>query len=192
VSYVLRDWTLGIYMSYQSAPILGRPSSINANPISRWLNRGPGPAQQVAGQSLFTSNWTDYDGKVHTDELDINCHCYDPRTTQVLNSAAWASIPDGQWGAQQTGIRYYRGFRYPNENINFGRTFRVKERVTLNVRAEFSNAFNRTRLPQPVAGGSYASPILRSNGLITGGFGSVLPTNVQDVRNGTIVARVTF
>jgi hypothetical protein len=192
VSYVLSDWTLGIFMSYQSAPILGRPTSINANPISRWLNRGPGPGQQVAGQSLFTSNWTDYDGKVHTDELDINCHCYDPRTTPVLNSAAWASIPDGQWGAQQTGIRNYRGFRYPNENINFGRTFRVKERVTLNVRAEFSNAFNRTRLPQPVAGGSYASPILRSGGIVTGGFGAVLPTNVQDVRNGTIVARITF
>ena len=192
LDYALSDWTLGVYMQYQSAPILARPTSINPNPISRWLNRGPGPGQAVAGQSLYTSNWTDYAGTVHTDELDINCHCFDPRTTQVLNSAAWASIPDGQWGAQQTGIRGYRGFRYPNENINFGRTFRFKERVTLNVRAEFSNAFNRTRLPQPVATGSYASPILRTGGIVTGGFGAVLPTNVQDVRNGTLVARITF
>ncbi len=64
--------------------------------------------------------------------------------------------------------------------------------MSFNIRAEFSNAFNRTRLPQPVAGGSYTSPILRTNGLVTGGFGAVLPTNVQDVRNGTIVARITF
>jgi hypothetical protein len=34
--------------------------------------------------------------------------------------------------------------------------------------------------------------VLRTNGITTGGFGTVLPTNVQDVRNGTIVARVTF
>lgn len=192
LGYALSDWTLGISLNYSSPTILARPTSINANPISRWLNRGPGPAQQVAGQPLYTTNWVDYDGKTHTDELDINCHCYDPRTTQVLNSAAWASIPDGQWGAQQTGIRSYRGYRYPNENINFGRTFRIKERVTFNVRAEFSNAFNRTRLPQPVAGGSYLSPIVKGGGINTGGFGAVLPTNVQDVRNGTIVARITF
>jgi len=192
LDYALSDWTLGTFMQYQSAPILARPTSINANPISRWLARGPGTAQRVAGQPLFTTNWVDLDGKTRTDELDINCHCYDPRITPVLNAAAWSSIPDGQWGAQQSTFRDYRGFRYPSENLNFGRTFRVKERVTLNVRAEFSNAFNRTRLPQPVAGGSYASPILRTNGLVTGGFGAVLPTNVQDVRNGTIVARITF
>ena len=192
LNYVLSDWTLGVYMQYQSAPILARPNSLNPNPISRWLNRGPGPAQRVDGQSLYTSNWVDYDGKTHTDELDINCHCFDPRTTQVLNPAAWSNIPDGQWGAQQTGIRGYRGFRYPNENINVGRTFRFTERVTFNVRAEFSNAFNRTRLPQPVAGGSYLTPIVKGGGINTGGFGAVLPTNVQDVRNGTIVARITF
>jgi hypothetical protein len=175
VSFVLSDWTLGAYMQYQSATVLGRPSSINPNPISRWLGRGPGPGQQVAGQPLYSTNWVDYDGKTRTDELDINCHCYDPRTTQVLNSAAWGSIPDGQWGAQQTAIRGYRGYRYPNENLNFGRTFRIKERVTFNVRAEFSNVLNRTRLPQPVAGGSYLTPIVKGGGINTGGFGSVLP-----------------
>ncbi len=192
LGYVLSDWTLGVYMQYQSAPALGRPTTLNANPISRWLNRGPGTAQRVDGQPLFTTNWVDLDGKTRTDELDINCHCYDPRTTQVLNPAAWANIPDGQWGAQQSTFREYRGYRYPNENLNFGRTFRIKERVTFNVRAEFSNAFNRTRLPQPVAAGSYLAPIVKGGGINTGGFGAVLPTNVLDVRNGTIVARITF
>lgn len=192
LSYILSDWTTGIYVQYQSAPILARPASINPNPISRWLNRGPGPAQYIEGKPLYTTNWVDYDGKVRTDELDINCHCYDPRTTQVLNPAAWASIPDGQFGAQQTGIRTYRGYRYPNENLNVGRTFRFKERITFNVRAEFSNVLNRVRLPQPIAGGSYQAPVVKTNGINTGGFGVVNPTNVQDMRSGTIVGRLTF
>ena len=39
----------------------------------------------------------------------------------------------------------------PTENLNVGRTFRIKEKVTLNVRVEMTNAFNRTQLPQPNA-----------------------------------------
>jgi hypothetical protein len=192
VSYLLRDWTMGWYLQYQSAPVLPRPASLGTNSIARWLNRGPGPAQRVEGQPLFTTNWVDLKGRQRTDELDINCHCFDPRTTPVLNPAAWANIPDPQWGAQQTTIREYRGFRYPTENFNFGRTFRVKERITLNVRAEFTNIFNRVRLPQPNAGGSPLAPIQRSGGIITGGFGSVVPNNVQNYRLGTIVARLQF
>jgi len=50
----------------------------------------------------------------------------------------------------------------------------------------------RVRLPQPTAGGSPAAPIQRANGIITGGFGAVVPNNVQGQRQGTIVARLTF
>jgi hypothetical protein len=193
LNFLLSDWTTGVYVQYQSAPALARPSSLDPNPISRWLGRGPGPAQRVPGQPLFTTNWVDLSGKQRTDELDINCHCYDPRTTQVLNPAAWTNIPAASWGADQSTIRSYRGYRYPNENLNVGRTFRFTEQVSLNVRAEFSNVLNRVRLPQPVATGSYLAPVVRgTNGVITGGFGTVLPVNVQDVRNGTIVARLTF
>ncbi len=39
--------------------------------------------------SPYAVNWTDYDGKVHAEPLDINCHCYDPTKTQVLNPLAW-------------------------------------------------------------------------------------------------------
>ncbi|MEO8097095.1 MAG: TonB-dependent receptor [Acidobacteriota bacterium] len=192
VSTLLADWTMGWFLQYQSPPALGRPVSLGQNAISRWLNRGPGPAQWVAGQSLFTTNWVDLDGKARTDELDLNCHCYDPRTTQVLNPSAWANIPDVTWGQQQQVIRQFRGYRYPTENLNVGRTFRIHEGIQVNVRAEFSNVFNRVRLPQPTSGGSALTPIARTNGIITGGFGSVVPTNVQNQRQGTIVARLTF
>src|SRR5262249_37068188 len=99
LSYALSDWGMAWYLQYQSAPILARPSSAGANPLSRGLGRGPGPAERVPGQPLFSTNWVDLDGKAHTDPLDINCHCYDPRTTVVLNPAAWSNVPDGQWSS---------------------------------------------------------------------------------------------
>jgi hypothetical protein len=201
VSYILGDWGIGWYFQYQSAVLLGRPANQGTNPISQWLGRGPGSAQYVAGQPLYSVNWTDYDGKVHTDELDINCHCYDPTKTVVLNPAAWANIPNAQWGAQQTGIRQYRGIRQPQENINVSRNFRIKERVVFHIRAEFQNVLNRTRLPQPVTAGngvSFLSPATKfatgnNAGLYNAGFGTILPTSgTAGQRTGTIIARITF
>src|SRR5262249_51252198 len=92
---VLADWGMGWFLQYQSAAILGRPTSSSADPISNYLGRGPGSAQLVAGQNVWNSDWTDLDGKHHTDPIDINCHCFDPTKTLVLNRAAWANVPDG-------------------------------------------------------------------------------------------------
>src|SRR5205085_1319516 len=114
----------------------------------------------------------------HTDPLDINCHCFDPTKTIVLNKNAWANIPDGQWGAQQDAIRSYRGFRYPQENLNVSRNFHFKEKVSLQIRAEFTNVLNRTRLPQPTTGTTtnFSAVPTQSGGIYTGGFGTVLPS----------------
>jgi hypothetical protein len=198
VSYILGDWGIGWYLQYQSAPILGRPANQGTQPISQWLGRGPGPAQYVAGQPLYTTNWVDNEGNQRTDELDINCHCYDPTKTVVLNPAAWSNIPNGQWGAQQTGIRQFRGIRYPQENLNISRNFRIKERVVFHIRAEFQNVLNRTRLPQPVTTANFTATPTRfaagaNAGLFNGGFGTILPTSgTAGSRTGTIVVRVTF
>ncbi len=203
VSYLLSDWGLGWYFQYQSAPLLARPANQGTQPITQWLGRGPGPAQYVEGQTLYTTNWVDYDGKQHTDELDINCHCYDPTKTVVLNPAAWSNIPNGQWGAQQTSIREYRGIRQPQENLNVSRNFRIKERIVLHIRAEFQNALNRTRLPQPggnatPGAGNFTATATKfasgtNAGLYNGGFGTVLPTSgTAGARTGTLIARVTF
>src|SRR5579864_8989959 len=133
--------------------MMNRPSSSSfVAPISNYLGRGPGPAQLKPGMSPWSIDWTDLSGNHHTDPIDINCHCFDPTKTQVFNPNAWTNVPDGQWANDFSGLRYYRGFRYPTENFNASRNFRLRERVSLNVRVEFSNAFNRTQLPQPIGG----------------------------------------
>ena len=194
LSYALRDWGIGWYASYQSAALLVRPSSTGgATSIDKFFGRGPGPAQYIPGQPLYSVDWTDLSGKHHTDELDINCHCYDPTKTVVLNPKAWSNIPDGQWGAQQGALEGFRGIRYPQENANVSRTFAFKEKYRLQVRAEFQNIFNRTQLPQPSVTGNFAAVPTAANGLYTGGFGTVVPTGgTGNFRTGLLIARFQF
>ena len=202
-SRVLSGWGLGAYMSYQSAGMLARPTSNGTLPISQFLGRGPGGAQLKRNadgtyMSPWSVNWVDNSGQQRTDPIDINCHCFDPTKNQVLNPLAWENIPNGQWGADQSAFRNYRGTRLPDENVNFSRNFRFKERVTLNVRVDFNNVFNRARLPNPAVAGNFATAPTKfttgaSTGLYSGGFGtySVLG-GLNGQRNGTFVARVTF
>jgi hypothetical protein len=204
VSSIVSGWTTGWFMQYQSAPILSLPYSPTANPISDWLGYGPGPAQLVPGQSLFATNWTDTHGVAHSTPLDINCHCFDPRTNIVLNPNAWQAIPDGQFGANQSSLRYFRGIRQPEEDANFGRNFRISEKVGLQIRAEWTNIFNRLLLPQPntgsaVGGIAPAQTFLTKptpvNGIYTGGFGTINPTagnGISTMRTGQLIARFTF
>lgn len=199
VSYILSDWGIGGYMSYQSAAVLGRPGNNGSQPISQWLGRGPGGAQWN-GESLWNTNWTDYDGKVHNTPIDINCHCFDPTKTIVLNPGAWENIPNGQWGAQQTTIRDYRGFRYPQENMNLSRNFRFgpEGRYVFHMRIEFQNVTNRTRLPQPSTGGNFNNAPVRFSsganaGLYQSGFGTIVPVaGTNGARTGTFIGRLTF
>jgi hypothetical protein len=204
VSSILSDWGVGVYMQYQSGAVLGRPSNQGAVPFSNFLGRGPGSAQlkvdPATGKYMnpWSVDWVDYDGNRRTDPIDINCHCFDPTKTIVLNRNAWENIPDGTWGAQQSTLRFYRGMRYPSENFNVSRNFRIKESVVFHIRGEFTNIFNRMQIPQPSTGGNYTAEPTRfntgsSNGLYSGGFGTIVPVNgTGGARTGTFIARVTF
>ena len=202
---VLSGWGTGWYLSYQSAALVGLPTSSNGAPISNFLGYGPGPAQLIPGMSPWSVNWTDLSGTHHTDPLNINCHCFDPTTTQVLNPAAFTNIGDGQFATNESSIRSFRGFRYPAENANFSRNFRIKERYVLQIRAEFTNIFNRVQLPIPggttsaINLGNFSTAPTRfpsgpNKGLYSGGFGTIVPETVGAVnpRAGTLVARFTF
>ncbi len=203
-SAVLSDWGIGAYLNYQSAPLIAAPSSNGTVPISQFLGYGPGSAQlKTDGKgnymSPWSTDWTDYSGKHHTDPLDINCHCFDPTKTIVLNPNAWANIPDGQFANDNSSLRFFRGIRYPTENANVSRNFRITERVTFNVRVEFNQVLNRMELPQPTtARVNFASTptTFKSGanaGLYSGGFGTILPlSGTSGMRTGQLIGRITF
>jgi hypothetical protein len=183
LSWAARDWQLGAVLRYGSGLPIRAPYATNA--LMSTLNRQTF-ANRVPGVSLFTT--------------DLNCHCYDPNTTFVLNQAAWTSPAPGQFG---TSAAYYSDYRYqrrPTENVAIGRVFRIKERASLNIRAEFTNIFNRARIPDPTAGtapGQTFASLQQRNaaGQATAGFGWVNTNPATPVlfpRQGQLVARFTF
>jgi hypothetical protein len=191
-SVLVRDWTYSGYLAYQSGlPIL---SPLANNAIQSLLLRNIGSssnatfANRVPGVNPFT--------------VDLNCHCYDPNTAFVLNPAAWSQPAAGQFG---TAAAYYNDYRYmrrPVENMSVGRIFRIRERISLNVRAEFTNVFNRARYNDPTgAAVTNAQSVQQRNnlgqttagfGYISTAFGSAPATGVALPRQGQIVAKFQF
>ena len=181
-SWILRDWTVAPYAQYAS----GLPSQapLAQNALASLLFRGTF-ANRNPGVPLFTQ--------------DLNCHCFDPNKEFVLNPNAWSQPAAGQFG---TAAAYYSDYRYqrrPVENLGFGRTFRFRERATLNLRADFINIFNRARMNDPVATNALATQTRNISGQPSAGFGWINTafgngpaSSIQFPRNGTVVARLTF
>ena len=213
VRQAIGGWGLSASLFYQSATYLSRPLPGSANPISRWLGRGPG-AGTCAGcganlkknadgsyMSPWSTDWVDNSGTHRTDPLDINCHCFDPEKTIVLNPNAWEAVPDGQWAAQTQTLPNFRRSRVPNEAANVARTFRFghENRYSLQVRVEFQNIFNRSFLPLPqISGLNFTNPTYTksSDGRYTSGFGTfgnLRTANQLGVpRAGQFIARFSF
>jgi len=204
VGSAIAGWAISGALFYQTAGYMGRPANGAGNAVSRWLGRGPGGAQLKTNadgsyMSPWAVNWTDLDGKVHPEPLDINCHCFDPEKTIVLNPNAWTAVPDGQWAAQTQILPDFRSPRRPSEAMNIARNFRFGgERVTLQVRAEFQNIFNRRFLPTPQGANLNFTtvPVPTSDGRYTTGFGTF--GNLRNAnqfgtpRSGQFIARLSF
>ncbi|HLI84055.1 MAG TPA: TonB-dependent receptor [Bryobacteraceae bacterium] len=186
LSYVVRDWMLNAFGYYASgiplappvATTAGYPSNLSQATMAN-LTFQPGQYQlQVPGVPLYTH--------------DLNCRCFDPNTTVLLNPAAWTNPAPGQYG----GATYYnnfRGERRPVENFGIGRQFRVRERMSLTVRAEFNNIFNRTYLNNPTTTGVGISPQTAPTcKLPTGGSGACSPGEQLSSGFGVINTSTTF
>ena len=187
VSAVTRGWTLGGSLRYQSGASIESPFATNN--LGALLPRSAANETfaNPTGQPFFTQ--------------DPNCHCYDPSKTFILNPAAWSQPAAGQWGTAAPYYNNYRWQREPAENMSLGRMFRFKERLTLQVRAEFFNIFNRNFLTSPTATNSAATQVFSpTTGMATSGFGwiNTSVTNIQTggaiptTRNGQVVARLTW
>jgi hypothetical protein len=183
LSLALRDWQLGTVLQYASGMPIIAPTA--QNQLSTLLFRNTF-ANRVPGQPLFVK--------------DLNCHCVNPSKELVLNPNAWVDPPAGQFG---TSAAYYNDYRYkrrPSEAMSLGRVFRIKEKVSLSIRADFNNIFNRTQMSNPTSGGTTTAPTnakattsYDKNGNLTSGFGYINTGAVfANPRNGMIVARVQF
>jgi hypothetical protein len=184
---ITSGWTLGAVSRWASGlPILTPASQGNLNSLvfqTTYTNRVP-------GQPLFTKS--------------LNCNCINPFTDFVLNPHAWAEPASGQFGESAPYFNDYRNQRTPDEQINIGRTFKIGERVNLQVRAEFFNAFNRVRyMPfltsangvAPTSNNASATQVVNSQGIITSGFGQIVMGNrdmTEEPRTGQLIARITF
>jgi hypothetical protein len=185
ISTAVRDWTIGAFVTYASGmPILAPAAQNNLNSLLLRNGTSLSYANRVADQPLFLK--------------DLNCHCFDPNKSLVLNPAAWSDPAAGTFG---TGAAYYGDYRYqrqPVENFSFGRDFRLNRegKVKLNIRTEFTNIFNRSRLPNPSSTNAKTTPTTnQATGNLSGGFGfintAVAPSTPAS-RQGQIVGRLTF
>jgi hypothetical protein len=191
---IIKDWQVGGFANYQSGAFLTPPISPTANFL-------PSEDIRVAGQPLYNVNINDI-------------HSYNPYYQQVLNPNAWTACPTNATCAAAasatTGTVFYKDFRAPRtpeENASFGRNFRIKERMNLQIRGEFVNIFNRTLLPSPITTNPQNLPAKNALGIYTSGFGIIntyltpntayaLPSQSAafylQPRTGTIIARFSF
>jgi hypothetical protein len=182
----------GAVMQYASGTPIAAPTSNNQ--LATLLFQSTNFAR-VPGQPLYLK--------------DLNCHCIDPNTDLVLNPAAWTDAPQGQFGASAIYFNDYRTQRRPQEAMSLARIFQFKEGMSLSIRIEFSNIFNRTQMNDPTGTNAAASTscVLLSGAAATGtacndpaarqrvtaGFGFINPASVAaSPRNGTLVMRFTF
>ena len=193
VNQVIKDWQIGGYATYQSGSFIVPPLSNTSNFLSSLETRVP-------GAPLYLK--------------DPNGGNVNPFFDQVLNPAAWTNLPKNAVGAS-TSVYYpdFRNPRHPIEDANFARNFRLTERFTLQLRAEFINIFNRTELPNFATGGFFSPNVpntiapLGRNGLgyYTSGFGVInvytppgavttgsAAGTIVTPRTGTLIARITF
>lgn len=177
VKYTLRDWTIGGFLQYASGLPIAPPLA-NASPTLSALTFQSTVQNRVPGVPLFTK--------------DLNCHCFDPNTTFVLNPAAWTNPAPGTFGTA-TYYNDYRQQRRPLENVSFGRLFRLREKMTLNVRIEFTNIFNRTFINNPTSTNPQTPQVRNSAGQTASGFGFIDTTSVFAApRQGQLVAQFHF
>src|ERR1039458_7425819 len=89
---------------------------------------------------------------------NLNCHCINPNSQFVLNPAAWANPA-------------------PAHGLS-ARLFHIRERMSLEVRAEFFNIFNRTYLANPTVTAPQSTLVRNALGNTVSGFGYINPTSL--------------
>ncbi len=172
---LLGDWTISGYLRYRSGALI--PAPLAQNNLSQLLFRGT-YANRVPGQKPYL---TRIDGKI------------DPNQQFVLNPAAWSDPAPGEWGQSSVYFNDYRARRTPEEYASAGRVIRIGKNVSLELRFEFYNVFNRLMLPVPDSTNALAPQTRDSAGKPVSGFGYIATDGgVRGSRNGQLLARLRW
>ncbi|HLI85168.1 MAG TPA: carboxypeptidase regulatory-like domain-containing protein [Bryobacteraceae bacterium] len=196
LSWLARDWSYGTFLTYRSGLPLQVPFANNN--LASLIFDG------IAGNAAATGTFANRVPGVPLYTADINCHCYDPNKTFILNPAAWTDPPAGQFGTSAAYYSDYRKQRRPSESMSIGRTWRIKERASFNLRMELYNVFNRPVFNDPSNLNAKAPQTRLPNGNASSGFGYINTTTtvggagvagivgVPGERQGLLVGRFTF
>jgi hypothetical protein len=190
---LLGDWQISAMLQYASGRPIRSPSAQNLYSSQMMYNPGYMPNAYLSSLLGMGGPWADRVEGEPFFTKDLNCtSCFDPNKDFVLNPKAWADPPPGRIG---NAAAYYDDYRYqrrPLENMSLGRIFRLKEEVSLHIRAEFTNIFNRTQPNNPSSGNALSTQVTDPTGKPLGGFGYIDSATSGDPRSGMIVARLSF
>jgi hypothetical protein len=100
--------------------------------------------------------------------------------------------PSGQYGVSAAYYADYRQMRRPSEALSIGRIFRISEKASLSIRADFQNVFNRLVIGNPVSTNAQQTQVRSSSGETTSGFGDIDTKTGLSPRSVMIVARISF
>ena len=175
VRNVVGGWTASAILEYMSGALIAVPSA--QNNLSSLLFRGT-LSNRMPGQALFLTN---PNGPL------------DPNKQFFLNPKAWSDPAAGQWGFSAPYYSDYRWRRTPWEQGSVGRSFALKEGMTLECRLDFQNVFNRPAFGAPSAGNALSTQVTNAAGLPTSGFGYInVSSGLGGARRGQLVVRLQF
>jgi hypothetical protein len=108
--------------------------------------------------------------------ITTNPRDFDPAKNKYLNSAAFTTSTGFNFGNLAPTLSWVRGFWGKSESLTAGRVFKIYERVSLDLSADFVNPFNFVRWSNP------------NTTLISSAFGTVTAAgNARTVQiNGTL------
>ena len=170
--WAVRDWMFNGFAYYASGIPLAPPTA-NATgypSTSPPARSATSPSRRAryqirTGQPLYLQ--------------DLNCHCFDPNT-HVRPEPGGMDQPSARTIRRPDLLqRFPRRTPAVPRTSAFGRQFRMRESLSLNVRAEFTNILNRTYFNNPTITGTGISPQTAPTcKLPTGGNGACTPAQI--------------
>lgn len=150
INAVISGWKINGVVRYSS----GAPLNIS------------GAAGQL-GQVGFTQRATIVPGVPMT--LVTNPRDFDPVNSRYLNIAAWTQTTGFDWGNMPNNQpSWLRGFWTKSESLTAGRTFRIREKTTLDFSMDATNPFNFHRWNNPGTGLTQAATFGKVTGAAAG------------------------